>query len=223
MSMEDYHCDTFALYFQFKPEELNRDALLEAVKGTPYDDEYQEYSDDSVDIALSFGSRDNPNRYHAHLRVRLREDNGRLDLSYHQSPLEVEEVEPPYLEDCAQWLGGFFKFDKVKARIHTSYIFDDSFSPIIALPFPLVTTEKALTGSLVTGLSLLLPKDENPEMVIVQSSGDNVWISHSMENEISLKDFDLSTELKRLSTSINPLIKKQVIRSEKDSTPKTNE
>jgi hypothetical protein len=224
--MEDFYCDTLALRFPFTLEDIDRDAFKKAISDVPYIDEFNDADDadeEKLDAAVSFGSRDNPTKYHAHLRLRLRKEGGRVDLSYHQSPLEVDDVQPPYLEDCAQWVAGFFKVDKFNAHITSSYIFDDSFSPVIALPFPLVTTEKALGGSLVTGLSLLLPKDESSEMVIIQSSGDDIWISHNATSEVSLKDFDLSTELKRLSATIKSLVKKQGTHNAKSTTQKADE
>lgn len=89
-----------------------------------------------------------------------------------------------------------------------AYLYDKSFSPVIPLPFPVVTSEKALAGSLVTGLSLLL-KNDPPESAIIQSGVDQTYLMFMGGANINLKEFNLSDELERLSASVNPLIKRQ--------------
>jgi len=220
VDMEDFHCDTFDLNFQFKPEEINRDAFLKAVSEAPYVDENTD-NNEEVDVGLSFGSREQPPKLHAHLRVRVTKERGRADLSYHASPMKVDDVKPPHAEELMQWLSEFFTFENVKARVGAKYDLDESFSPVIALPFPLVTSEKGLTGSLVTGMSLLLPKEPEPLLAIIQSAGDETDIFISTSTEINLRNFDLLAELKRLSKTLYSLVKqKQEVGNEKGTAKK---
>ncbi len=207
-NMEDFHCEMFQLNFPLTAEQLDKAAFLKAASM----DDDDEYTDDEgeVDVVRSFGNREGDPQYHAHMRVRLnKEGKGRVEVGFHESPMGVEDKKPPYAEDCVQWLGKFIKVEEVAGHIHTAYTFDKSFTSIIALPFPLVTAEKALAGSTVSGLSVLLPKELPSDMAIVQWGGDETYLSLSASYKVNLKNFDLAFELERLSTSVNSLIKKQ--------------
>ncbi len=219
MSMENLHCDMFELYFQFNLEDIDRDAFLREVNEIEYD----ELTDDegNFDIGISFGSREQPPKLHAHLRVRFFKDKkSRIELSYHRSPMTVDDVKPPYAEECAQWLGGFFKDDKIETRINAAFTFDKSYSPVIPLPFPFVSREKALTGALVMGLSLLIPKDGADETYVIQKAGDETFIFLNTKTEVSLRSLDLPAEVGKVSVTVNSLVNKQEAEDESSGTQK---
>lgn len=219
MSMKDFHCEMFDLVFRFSLEEIDQDALLKAL-GIKDKDEYTDEDGDMV-IPRSFGSREKTSNYHAHLRVILFKDGrGRIDIHYHDTAVEMEDEKPPSSEDVAQWLGGFFKSDTMKALITAAYTFDKSFAPTIALPFPFATSEKMLAGSTVTGLSIQLAKEAPLDVVTVQRSGDETFIFIYSTSEIRLKDFDLIEELERLYGPVSSLIRKQESGEEKDNARK---
>jgi hypothetical protein len=167
---------------------------------------------------LTIDAREESTDHHAHMRIVFpSEGEGKVDVSFHNTPTKVEgERRPPYVEDCIPWLSTYLKIDKVQARKSASYEFNESFKPVIVLPFPLMTGEKSLAGSLVTGVSLFLNK-QPPEMAIVQNADDETFVSLSGRSETSLKEFDLSTELERFSTSINSLMKRQEATNASDS------
>lgn len=207
--MKDFNCEMLDLSFGLSsPEEIDQDAFLKAI-GVENKEEQIDEDGDMV-FPLNIGAREKATDYHVHLRAIFYKDGkSRFDLNYHESRAETVDESPPYAENTAQWLGGFIKTDKVAARLGAEYTFDKFYSPIIALPFPLVTPEKAVAGALVTGISLVLPKEESSESVIIQSSGDETHIFLSSMTNISLKDFELFTELERLATSVNSLMRKR--------------
>lgn len=207
-TMEGFHCETLELSFRFSSDDMDQDAFL---KATGIDNK-EEHVDTDGDFAMAatFNEHEETTDYHAHLSVRFFKD-GRtmIDLKYHQSKPRPTDEEPPYAENCAQWLGGFFKKDGITARISASYKFDKSFSPVVGLPFPLISTEKALVGSIVTGLSILFPKEEGAETVIIQAGGDGDHTSlfFNAKSELNLKEFNLIDELARLSVSVSSFMK----------------
>lgn len=211
INMERYYCDSLELRLPFPSGEMDAEAFVKAVaeRGLKTDAD----KDGDRDIALVFGRPDPSVNYHAHLRVLLRKDgSGRIDLSFHLGPSGDTEEQPPYIEDCAKWLGGFFKKKKQQMHVHANYTFDKSFSSVVTLPFPLTTSEKALSGALVTGLGLLLPNEEaSKKTVIIQSAGDETYIFLRAEEEIDLDGFALFSELETLSVVVNTLVKKQEV------------
>jgi hypothetical protein len=215
VGMKEFHCDVFELVFEFPPEEFDLDAFV-----TEAGINKEEYIDEDGDFVagVSFGARDENTDYHSHARILVfKEGKSRINVSYHDSKADKVDAKSPYVEDCVQWLGGFLRADKLTARIHATYLFDNSFSPTIGLPFPLITTDKSLAGGLVTGLSVAFPKEERSEMVIIQRAEDETFFAISTESEINLADFDLLAQLRKLSTSTDHLIKKQDARNEKAS------
>jgi hypothetical protein len=219
--MKEAHCDALEMILEFPLEEINQDAFLQAAKI-----DREEFTDEDGDLVagIDFGARDEATDYHAHMRVVFYKDGrGRVDVSYHASKAETIDKEPPYVEDCVQWLGSFLKNDKLKAHIHATFLFDDSYSPSIGLPFPLITTDKTLAGTLVTGVSLVSPKESGSEMAILQSVGDETYLALSTTTEISLTDFDLTTQFRKLSVSTNSYVKKHRTADENNSAHKGKE
>jgi hypothetical protein len=209
-TMGSFHCEMLELSLRFSSDDMDQDAFLKAVEV----DNREELTDEDGNfaMALTFNEHEQNTDYHAHSRVRFFKDGqNMIDLRYHQSAPRATDEKPPYAESCARWLGSFFKVDKVTARISASYTFDKSFSPVVSLPFPLISSEKALTGSLVTGLSILFPKEEGAEMVIIQAGGDNddTSLFFNTKSEVNLKEFNLLDELARLSVSVSALVRKQ--------------
>lgn len=207
-TMEGFHCEMLELSLRFSSEDMDQDAFLKAA-GI---DNREELTDEDGDFlaAVTFQGHEQGTDYHAHMRVLFFKDdrNHMIDLRYHQSPPKPTDEEPPYAENCARWLGDFFKVDKVTARISASYTFK-SFSPVISLPFPLISSEKALAGSLVTGLSIVFPREVTESAVIQAGSGDDTTVFFNTRSELNLKEFDLFSELARLSSSVHSLVKQR--------------
>ena len=206
-TMEDFHCEMFEVSLRFPEESIDQDAFLKAADIQ----DKTEFTDEDGDflLGLTFNDHAPSIDYHAHMRVLFFKDGrNKIDVRYHQSSPRGTEEKPPYAEECARWLGSFFKVNSLTARISAAYTFDKSFSPILNLPFPLISSEKALAGSLVTGLSILFPK-ETPESVIIQTEDGDTSLFFSTKSEINLKELDLITELEKLSVRISSLLKKQ--------------
>jgi hypothetical protein len=209
ITMEGFHCEMLELSLRFSSEDMDQEAFLKAA-GI---DNREELTDEDGDFAMAatFEGHEQSTDYHAHMRVLFFKDgpNHMIDLRYHQSPPKPTDEKPPNAEDCAQWLGDLFKVNKVTARISASYRFDKSFSPVISLPFPLISSEKVLAGSLVTGLSLLFPREVTESAVIQAGSDDDTTVFFNTKSELDLKKFDLLSELARLSSSVNSLVKQK--------------
>lgn len=206
-TMEGFHCEMFEMSLRLPEGSIDRDAFFEAADVQ----DKEEFTDEDGDFLLPLTFNDHaPNiDYHVHMRVLFFKDGrNKIDIKYHQSKPRGTEENPPYAEECARWFGSFLKVDSPTARISAGYLFDKSFSPVVSLPFPLISSEKALAGSLVTGLSILFPK-ATPESVIIQTDNGDTSLFFSTKSEVNLKEFDLITELEKLSSRVNSLLKKQ--------------
>jgi hypothetical protein len=208
MGMKDFHCDTFELSFRFTSEEIELENFLKAV-GL---ENREEAADEDGDILITntFGRQEKTTDYHGHIRVTLnKENNGRVILRYHESGLDIEDEEPPHAEDFANWLADFFKNEECKSRVTASYAFDNSYEPTITLPFPVATSEKALAGSSVLGVSIQFPEKHPLDIGVVQRGENVTLVTVLFTSEIRLRDFNLLTELERLEAHIDSLVRKQ--------------
>jgi hypothetical protein len=208
MSMKDFNCDMLELSFRFTPEEIDQDAFLKAFEI----EEKEKVVDAEGDIFVTkvFGRREKTTDYHAHGVFLLEKSGkGRIDIRYHNDPLDIEDEQPPHAEECAQWLDGIFKSEEKEARVTATYDFDKSYATTIAFPFPLATTEKALAGCSVVGVAVQFPKEGPFEMAIVQQGEKGAFLTASTRYKIRFKDFDLSAELEKLSTATSSLVRKQ--------------
>jgi hypothetical protein len=203
--MDVFHCDMFEMRIRFEPHEMNVKAFLEALSEKGIKAEPDE--DGDTEISLTFPCADETvSDYHAHLTVNLwKSGRGKLDLSYHRGGTEKGAVSPASVNDCGQWLGSFFT-DKVTAHIHVNYTFGKSFAPAITLNFPLVTSDKALAGALVSGLALVFPND--PKSAIIQSGKNETYLFVREVVQMDLKEFSLNQELGNISQTVNNLVKK---------------
>lgn len=196
ISLKDYFCDSLDFTFKFKAEDFDKEAFLRDTKATG-----------DKQFAWSFGSRDKDKDLHAHISVELYDEDGSLHVIYHAVKTDVEDIRPPYVEDCAEWVVQFFKVEELDASVYTVFNFEGTHSSVLSLPFPLVTEVKGLAGSQVTGLSIDLPKGEALKRALVQTYKDNILVIGTANTRIKLKSFNLRTQLSRLSATVGKLVK----------------
>ena len=212
MSMDDFQCDMLELNAEFERESFDEPAFLETIKELAAD-EITINDEGNGEVRLSFGSSNETLKPHAHLAVELNKNGkSRVEIRFHNSTMEMELVDArlPNVYDCAEWLSRFFKGDLIEAHLHAAYIFDESFAPTITLPFQLVTSEKGLAGSLVMGISLLLPKEKEIATAMIQTTPKGAtYLFITATTAMNLKGFNLDTELERLSPSISTFVKRR--------------
>lgn len=207
-NMEDFYCDMFDVSFSFSLKDFDKDAFLREI-GVENESEFVD-KDGELPLRVSFGSRAEPPKQHAHLNLLFRKDDDvRAIINYHQAGTKIVDIKPPYLEECAQWFGKFFKSDGIPAHIHIAYEFDGNFTTTIPLPFPLVVSSKALSGLRVTGLSFDYPEGAPVSSAILQRQPDGVYLFIQRDAVVRLKEFDLFQELERLTPTVNSLVKKE--------------
>ena len=206
MSLSEFHCELLEVEGKFSATEFNEEAFLSDVKSRA--DVGQ-----SRGFRWSFGSA--VRKEHAHLSVTLPEETeekkktGRFRLSYHKSEFEVEDEPPPYMEDCATWLGQFFTIDDLQTETNALFIFEENYEPTLNLPFPLVTENKELSGATVSGLTIEPSVKSRFRRVMIQRTENDILIYCFGKHRINLKTFDVSKELERMSVPVRALIKEK--------------
>lgn len=203
--MKSFHCDTLELRIQFEIGGLDVDAFLSAVDELGISTESDE--DGDREIILIFASESNPDDYHAHLTVRVWKDgSGRTEIGYYSGGTETA-VDGVSAENCAQWMGKFFA-SEVTAHVHINYTFDKSFKPTVNLNFPAPTTEKALAGSIVSGLALIFPTYPGTTAVVQAGENDETYIFLRKTVKAGLTTFRVTEELENTSELVSSLIRK---------------
>jgi hypothetical protein len=208
MGFKDFHCEMFEISFRLASEEIDIAKLLEALRIS--DEEATPDEDGDIVILRTFGSREPSTDYHGHLRVVLAKDNdSSVELRYHSDTIEIQNEEPPYIEDAGRWLAHFVSKEDAKGRINAAYSFGKSFVTNISLPFPLATSEKALTGASVTGISIQFPDEAPVDLGILQRASEQIYVSIFSTSNVRLREFDLLAELRRLAVTVDSLVRMQ--------------
>jgi hypothetical protein len=204
VNLEDYNCRSLEFDLFFSSDEFDKDAFLKEVDPDGTQEEY----------SWVFNSKQVPNQQHAHIELEFSsspEDPHHARLIYIRSKREVISDRKQYMENCARWLGGFFKVETVYMMIGAGFEFDKSYVPLIALPFPLVPIidgSKVFVGSSVTGVSLEFPEASKLETAVIQRFDDEMVIKVTAFVGIRVKRFNAANELKKLSASVGKLIRK---------------
>jgi hypothetical protein len=199
--MKDFFCETLELDFRVVPENFDKDAFLADVK---------DVAERSTDVhTYVYGSSTKPDKQHAHIIVDLHgKKRFRFRITYHSFPGNTQDTRPPYMEDCAQWLGQFFKDEELQANLRAFYLFDKKFSPVVPLPFPLVAASKQLAGSKVTGLSLRLPLEMGIRRAVIERERekDETSIQIDTNVKVNLRKFALAAQLESLAIVVMTLV-----------------
>jgi hypothetical protein len=198
--MEDFHCEFLEFEIRVSAEQFDKEAFLEDVKVV--------FDERKVTHMWGFGSLEKADKQHAHILADFRhEKRVKFIVTYHSVGLKDEDVRPPYMEDCVQWLGKFFKEEIVSANLTASFRFDKRYAPIIALPFPLLAANKELSGSVITGVSIRLPRILKIRRAILQRIKDeDTGVQIDANLNIKLKEFELKAQLEKLSVPVMMLV-----------------
>lgn len=217
MSLTEFYCESFEIEAQFRSEDFDKEAFFEDAAPTNVDGSI---------FRWSFGSTEKKDVEHGHLYLRLptiregeKESKGKIILAYHTSDAEINDVRPPYMEEMGIWLGQFFKSDDLLTYINAIFRFDEKFEPTLGLPFPLVTENKALSGSTVSGVTIEPPAQSPLRRVMIQRTDADTIVYAMGRGRINLRAFDLSKEIEKVSTQVRGLIREKKEGRNESGTP----
>ncbi len=199
MSMEDFNCEFLELEIHISSEQFDKIAFFKDVDVV--------FDEKKGTRMLAFGSLEKPGKQHAHILADFRrEKQSRFTITYHNFGVEGKDPRPPYMEDCVQWLGQFFKEDLISTELTAAFQFDEKYAPIISMPFPLLAANKRLLGSEITGVSIKLPGSMKIKRAIIQSLNGKTGIQIEKEFKMKVKEFDLKQQLEQLSIPVMMLV-----------------
>jgi hypothetical protein len=199
VNLKDFYCNYIELTVRFSIGDFDKESFLKDVGGEQPKDRY----------SFIYGSQAFPAKQHAHIDIRfLSEEKGRARILYTRSDEHVTDERPPYMEDCGQWLGGFFKTENLHVSVEVGFEFDGGFKPTIPLPFPLVTESEALAGVKVNGLGLKFPDDSYIHTAIIQRFGEVITLTVLTAAEVSARGFNGVDVLKHVYGAVGTLVRK---------------
>jgi hypothetical protein len=203
MGMEDYHCHALEVSLRLPAKDFDKQALLADIENA--------VSIEELDVFNAMcSSLERKGKEHAEISIRfLPSDRVSVGILYHRADFEFEDMRPPHMEDCAQWLAGFIKSDEVKADMRAMFEFDKRYSSIIALPFPILTDRAELSGALITGVSIQFPMEVPLKGALMQRDKNGITIRVRTTEKLRLKEFELNAALNRLIKPVMMLVKKE--------------
>ena len=159
---------------------------------------------------MFFDSSRYPGEQHSHIDIDFRSPKrGEFTIVFHgfEYKGKGKDEGPPYMEDCVPWFGKFFKNDNMLVDTYCSFEFGDNYSSALALPFPLVTENRELAGSLVMGMNIELVGQTRIKSVIIQTENDLLFVTGYGRARIKLRDFDFEVELNKISDIMMKFVK----------------
>jgi len=209
VDLKSKFCDDFELGIKFSLDEFDKEAFLEDVKSK----ELQSAGKSKAQrerFSFLYGSQEHPGEQHAHLIVSFSDETCNATLSYSRSREEVEDVRPPFMEDCSQWFGRFFKIETIVATIDASFDFGEDYAPVVVLPFPVMSEHEILAGTSITGVSIQFPEESTFDRVIIQRMDDSTWLSVLGIVELKTAAMDAYAALEELFLPVSKLVKRTV-------------
>lgn len=200
--MINYHWDTLEFRGKFSLTNFNKKLFLKELEAKNIGRRYRMFFESSQCLG----------EQHAHIDIEFTSSKvGAFLIAFHRFAHagKAKDEGPPYMEDCVQWFGKFFNNDLMLVDTSCYFEFEDDYSSILALPFPLITESKELVGSLVTGMSIDLIGQKRVKSVIISAENDLLYITGLGRIRITLKEFDLESELKKFYAIIKKFVKKR--------------
>ena len=197
MRLRDFHCESLEIFGQFDPDDFDKAGFVEDVNPPS----------PTTPFSWAFGTREEGKEEHAHISIEFPPEKlGKLRIAYHNGATPSPDVRPPYMEDCAQWLGGFFKPNELRVLLTASYELDNESPGSLALPFPLMAVGGSFVGAMVTGITIDFPKGAAVEHAHLEREGESMFVSISTRATLDLKEFDPYAQLKTLEDPLNALL-----------------
>ena len=198
-SMQKFNCETLALSIEFDEKDFNKTAFR-----ADLGQEKKRWNS----FSSIFGSEKNRGKEHSHLNLQFNKNESSLKVVYHKSDRKVKDSRPPYMEDCMNWIGGFFRKDNPLSAITAIFEFDETFESIVPLTYPLHSRSAVLAGALVSGMTIDFPPEAKIDRASIQVFNDRIVLFINTENRISLKNFDLYKTIKNVGDYSKNLVKK---------------
>lgn len=206
MAMQRFNCESVELRLRFKADEMDVDAFLAAADEKGFSTEPDD--DGDREITEVFPNENKTDDYHAHFTVRLwKNRSGNAEVGYYTGAAEGSGEPPLNADNCVAWLGGFF-MSEMTAHLHINYKFGSSFIPAVSLNFPLTTSDKALAGTMVSGLALMFPSEPKTTAIIQSGQDDETHLFLRKTISADLKAFHLFEELEKTVVLVNRLVSK---------------
>ncbi len=198
--MHDVHCERLEFDFRVALDKFNLDGMIQALGAK-----------DPKRTFATANTRD-PERsdYHAHFewRVRKKQAEIRLDITYIASPVKPEPDEKePFADNLMQWVGQFFRHPDANARIHSDFEFDTKSTVQSWFPLPLRTKVVDVGEGSIDGISVALPSQPNGvARFFLSNIKDSIFVTIESERRIKFADFALATELQVERAFVNKMI-----------------
>jgi hypothetical protein len=216
MNLKAYFCDYFELEITFSLSEFDKEAFLKDIESKDESKDTKKSKTQAERFSFVYGSQEHPGEQHAHLIVIFSDESCSAMLSYSRSRGEkVEDVRPPFMEDCSQWLGQFFKTETVVATIDASFDFGEHYTPVLVLPFPVMSEHEILAGTSITGVSLEFPEESTLDRVIIQRMDDSTWLSALGIVELKTAAMNAYAAFEEIVLPVNKLVKRTGAQNER--------
>jgi hypothetical protein len=203
LTMKMLNCTSFQAFILFNEKDFYK---------TRFKKEFN-CKDTSHHTFTSHHISENSDGEHAHIEVAFNKKDSQLLLVFHSGDVEdisgnaISEIS---LENCVEWMAGFFKKQDYFVTYSAVYNYGDDFEPAIKLNYPLLAQSELLRDAKVCGHEIEFLNDSMKGRFLFRllSNGTisaliNAW------TDISLDSFHYDSAIEELSQYWKPLLKEK--------------
>jgi hypothetical protein len=178
INLQELSCDYLEIEIHFSSDQFNEALFRESVS---------KHADRRGRLSVTCKSKNYPGKQHAHIRAEIRSNEPSMVSVFYTIGSEGKAPTAPQdIEDCLQWLAGFFTVKNVEAKLDGAFTFSEEYSFVAPLPFPPPSVHPVLSRALVTGVALEFPERPDLDRVIIQRVGKTIGVQPEARIRLNL-------------------------------------
>lgn len=204
-SMKNLNCEMFEFTIRFDESRFNKE---EFKKTSNCEDEAH-----SIFVSHYF-NKGKKKTDHAHLEVRLDEQNSRFEATFHEGAFETElDIADIPMEEAVKKFSDFLEDKDFPAVITTIFRFDDTFEPLVQLGYPLgyplIVGNKFLQTGVVSGHEIEFPDDSTVRRIFIAKREETLIVIINAISAYNLTSFNIYSEIQRFAKYTQKLAEKK--------------
>jgi hypothetical protein len=200
--MKELNCELLELTILFDAKKFKHDAFRKAV-----DCEVPEHH--TYPLHFANGSE------HAHYHIALNGEESLLQVGFVEGEVELEDTiaDVPFEESLIA-ISNFFTKKKFQANLTAVFAFDENFSSLVKLKYPLMIRNRNLKEAIISGHEIELAEDSVVKRIFLSSKINSTIVIINAVPEINLGKFRLYDQIEQFAKYANAFVTRRSAENE---------
>lgn len=201
VNMPKLNCEMFQISIQFDETEFHVDSYKKAIN----------CKDKEHNFFVSHHVAKNK-KAHSHLEIGFDGDESELKAVFHSGEFEGDDeaVSAVPLEDALPWMATFFEKAEQEVAITAIFRFDNTFTPILQLRYPLLVEGLTLKNPLISGHEIEFSDDTmTGRFIMSESHSGRITAVFSGVQSIQVDQYAVAKEIQAVGDRVKQMMKKR--------------